>query len=172
LSPEDSFERALEREYERAGSNFQFAREAAGGTNRDLARALGVDIRTVQRWAKFEAGAGGQGRNPERSPQAGRLGELADEPRHAAAMRALEEMTSFDTDSVDVENVSGGSAEDEGARHAQTMVDPLDLHATMDLYRSGASRAEVGESFAAALGASYGLPETIVITNIEGLRLH
>lgn len=165
MNPADAFRDALEHEMGR-GSDFRDALRFFGGT-RNMADELGVSQRTVQRWAAYEAGGGAQSRNPMNSPHASDIKAAAESEREERALQRLEEMDSFDSDEVDVDY----EGEDEGTRHAQTMAGPLDLAATIAAYRAGAQPADVGAAFAAALGASYGLPEGIHITNISGLTL-
>jgi transcriptional regulator with XRE-family HTH domain len=170
VSPEDAFEAALEHEYER-GSNFRVALEAVGGSTRELAEALGVSMRTVQRWNAYESGSGAQARNPERSPQAGELRAMADAERQARALERLANMSEFEADEAELEDVSrSDEPEDAGTRHPYS-VQKLDLRPTIDTYRSGAPMAAVGAAFADALAASYGLPATLHITSIDGLTL-
>lgn len=166
MNPADAFREALNAEMDR-GSDFRDALRFFGGT-RAMADELGVSQRTVQRWAAYEAGGGAQARNPMNSPHAGDIRAAADAEREERAIQRLSEMDEFDTDEVDVDYED----EDEGTRHAQTMAGPLDLSQTIALYRGAAPMADVGAAFAAALGASYGLPEGINITNISGLTLH
>jgi hypothetical protein len=169
MTPEAAF---LEQVHAYAGggdSDLRLAYESVGGSTRTLAEELDVSQRTVQRWLKFEQGGGGEGRNPARSGKAGDIRAMADAEREARAIARLSDVEEFDSDSVDVEAVSSG--DDEGARHAQTMVEPLNLKPTVSLYRSGAPMAEVGKAFADALGASYGIDGTLNITAIHGLTL-
>jgi len=168
MNPAEAFDAALREEYS-AASNFRMALEAVGGSTRTLAEELGVSQRTVQRWAKFEAGAGGEGRNPARSPQAGELRAMADAQREARALERLERMTDFEAD-LDV-NYEDEDGEDEGARSGRPMAAPLNLRPAVELYRQNAPMAQVGAAFASALGASYGLPPSLMISNIEGVVL-
>jgi hypothetical protein len=168
VTPEQAFNAAL-REAGRSGpeSDLRLAYESVGGSTRTLAEELGVSQRTVQRWLKFEAGAGGEGRNPATSAKAGDIRAMAQSEREARALEALEDMSEFETDSVDVDY----EGEDQGARRAQTMAAPLDLRQTLNLYRSGAPMADVGRAFAGALGESYGIPSALNISQIHGLTL-
>lgn len=168
MTPADAWDAAIAAQAER-GSNFRLALEAVGGSTRELAAELGVSQRTVQRWGRFESGRGGEGRNPERSPQAGELKAMADVQRDARALEHLAAMEAFEAD-LDV-NYEDEDGEDEGARKGQTMVAPLNLRPVVRMAQEGASRADVGAAFAAALGASYGLPASLVISNIEHLSL-
>jgi hypothetical protein len=172
LTPEDAFSAQLRAHAGRGGSesDLRLAYESVGRNTGALAEELGVTRRTVQRWLKFEQGAGGEARNPAASGKARDIRALADAEREARAIEALSEAEEFDTDSVDV-NYLTDDGEDEGARHAQTMVGKLNLQDTINLYRSGAPMADVGRAFANALGASYGLPDGIVISQIHGLTL-
>lgn len=167
-SPAEAFTSAL-REAAAGGSNFRLALEAVGGSTRTLADELGVSQRTVQRWAKFEAGGGGQARNPERSPQARDLRAIADAEREARALDRLEGMNDYAAD-LDV-NYESEDGEDEGARSGRPIEKPLNLRPAVELYRQNAPMSEVGEAFARALGESYGLPASLVISNINGLVL-
>jgi hypothetical protein len=169
MTPADAFESALQAEYGR-GSDLRMALEAVGGSTRTLADELGVSQRTVQRWQKFESGAAGERRNPATSGKSDDLRAMADVQRQERALDRLANMSEFDSDSADL-NYETDDGEDEGSRQARTAVAPLNMRPTVDLYRRGAAPAEVGASFASALGASYGVPETLVITNIEGLTL-
>lgn len=171
MSPDEAFERALAGEMA-GGSNFRLALEAVGGSTRTLAAEMGVSQRTVQRWAAYERGeAGKEARNPERSPMAGEIRAMADAQREERALERLDNMRAFESDSADV-NYEDEDGEDEGARRAQTMAAPLNLRPVTELFRQGGSRAEVGAAFARALGDSYGLPASLVISNVEGLVLH
>lgn len=167
MSPEDAFRAALDAEMQR-GSDFRDALRFFGGSTRAMADELGVSQRTVQRWAAYDAGAEGkQARNPMASPKAGDIRAAADAEREERAIQRLSEAEEFDTDEVDVDYEES----DEGSRHAQTMAAPLDLSQAIALYRGAAPMADVGRAFADALGASYGLPQGLNITNIEGLRI-
>jgi len=167
-SPFEAFREALnDAVRDERQSTFRDALEWFGGT-RNMADELGVSQRTVQRWAAYDAGAEGrEARNPERSPHFGDIRAAADAAREERALERLEEAEAFDTDEVDVEY----EEEDEGTRHARSE-SPLDLSRTLALYRQAAPPADVGRAFADALGASYGLPQGLNITNIEGLTLH
>lgn len=167
MTPAEAWEAAIAAEAGSGGSNFRIALQAVGGSTRELAAELGVSQRTVQRWAKFEAGAGGEGRNPERSPQARELKAMADSEREARAMERLADFEEFEAD-LDVEY----EGRDEGAREGRTYAAPLDLHPVVRLAQQGASRAEIGAAFANAIKASYGLPAALDITNIDHLLLH
>jgi hypothetical protein len=174
VTPEAAFLEQLEAHAGGGESDLRLAYESVGRSTRALADVLSesggtVTQRTVQRWLKFEQGAGGEGRNPARSAKAGDIRAMADAEREARAIARLSNVEEFDSDSVDVEAVSSG--DDEGARHAQTMVAPLDLKATMSLYQSGAPMHEVGRAFAYALETSYGIDDTLRITDIHGLTL-
>jgi hypothetical protein len=166
-SLEDAFLASVDAEYGR-GSDFRLALESVGST-RELAAELGVTQRTVQRWAAYERGEGHQARNPARSAKAGDIRAMADVERRERALDRLENMTAFDSESADV-NYMTEDGRDEGARHARSVA-PLNLRPVVELYRQNAPMAEVGAAFASALGASYGLPDGLVISNIEGLSL-
>jgi hypothetical protein len=169
VTPEAAFLEQLEAHAGGGESDLRLAYESVGRSTRTLADELGVTQRTVQRWLKFEQGAGGEGRNPSKAAKAGDIRAMADAEREARAIARLSNVEEFDSDSADVEAVSSG--DDEGARHAQTMAAPLDLKATMSLYRSGAPMHEVGRAFAYALETSYGIDDTLRITEIHGLTL-
>ena len=144
------------------------AYEAVGRNTRTLAQELDVSQRTVQRWLKFEQGAGGEGRNPATSAKAGDIRAIADAEREARALDRLANVREFDSESVDVEY----EGEDQGARHARTMPGlPLNLRPAVDLYRQGRPMADVAEAFESALRASYDLPGGLVISEIHGLTL-
>lgn len=167
-SPDEAFLEALN-EARAGGSDFRLALESVGGSTRTLADELGVSQRTVQRWAAYESGTGAQARNPSRSPQAGDLRAMAASEREARALDRLERFNDFEAD-LDV-NYQEAGGKDEGARSGRPMQAPLNLRPVVELYRQNAPMSEVGAAFASALGASYGLPESLVISNIDGISL-
>lgn len=169
MSAYDAFVDALA-DLAQGGSDFQMAREAAGGTNRGLADELGVSIRTVQRWANYDEGTGKQSRNPERSPQAGNLKELAAGARQE---RALDRMAGADSFSADIDvDYMEGYARPDGSRQAYNANRaPAPMRAAVDLYREGKPAAEIGAAVSAAIAESYGLPAQVEIGDISHISV-
>jgi len=148
-----------------SGSDTRWAVEYAGGT-RALATELGVSIRTVQRWLKFESGVG-EGRNPQRSPQAGPLGAMAQAAKDEAALDALAEADELYVEADDVELEYAGH--DEGTRQVPQELMPDD-RVWIELYRAG-DRQAAAESFATAILEARGIPTALTVTDIGAVRL-
>lgn len=168
-SPADAFREALAAQRV-AGSDFRLAFESVRSSTRLMAQELGVSQRTVQRWRNYDLGTGAERRNPSASPKASDIRAMADVEREQRALNQLADAASFDTDSVDV-NYMTEAGTSYGSRHARTMVERLNMGPAVELYRSNAPKGDLDDAVATALGASYGLPEDILITDVSGLTV-
>lgn len=148
-----------------SGSDARWAVEYAGGT-RALATELGVSIRTVQRWLKYESGQG-EGRNPQRSPQAGPLNAMAQAAKDEAAMQALAEAEEIYVEADDVDLEYAGH--NEGTRQIPPESMPDDRE-WIELFRAG-DRVAAAQSFTSAMLEARGIPTALTVTGIGAVRL-